>query len=235
MKKLAEALDLDLEELTRLHHRRENRESLVSFYASALRHYLEGDQDALLATLARLGGIKATKQEKALLELLFKARAEVRALKVSDSTIAKLAKAIDGSGEWKGEVLFVLALCHEAREETLLMSRAYQEAAKELEDLGAFKKAIKALLNHVAAENLLHPKKKYLNEYQHIYRRAKKVKSHSTAGMALLNISHEYHDIGAFALALANVNRAILLLEKQKQGRPYFLALAQSSRLTILV
>lgn len=227
MKTLPEVLDMDLEDLTRLHLRREDRSTLLGFYASALRHYLEGDVASLKAAMARLDAVQASVEEKKILRLLFKARVEIRSRAVKEDTLTALELAVRTAGDWRGELHFVAALAYEAHERTKEASLAYQKAVTELEDIGAKKKAVKAMLNHVAAENLLQPKKRFLTQYQHVYALAKKAKNHSTAGMALLNIADDYHELGAHRLSLSHINRALAHLERQKQGRSYFLALAQ--------
>lgn len=226
MKTLVKILDADLEELTELHLRRTERRSVFGFYVSALRHYLEGDRGFLAQTLARLPEAEGDAADKEIAGMLIEARLAVRAGEVADSIVKKLEAKLPSAGDWTGEMQFVLALCHEIRGEKRPMSARYQQASVTLADLGARRKAVKALLNHVAAESAQHPERHHLREYEYIYRQAKRVKNYSTAAVALLNISHEYHDIGALQLALSHVNRAIVLLDRQKQGRSYFLALA---------
>lgn len=226
MKTLVKILDADLEELTELHLRRMERRSVMGFYVSALRHYLEGDRGFLAQTLARLNEAVGEAADREIVRALVEARLAVRAGNVSDEHLQKLQAMLPKAGDWEGEICFVIALCHEARGEEKLMSSRYQQAAVLLADLGARRKSVKALANHVAAESNLHPERRYLREYEYVYRQAKKSKNFSTAGVALLNISHEYHDLGALQLALSHVNRAIALLDRQKHGRSYYLALA---------
>jgi tetratricopeptide (TPR) repeat protein len=226
MKTLVKILDADLDELMELHLRRSDRRAVIGFYTSALRHYLEGDRGYLAQTLARLPEAEGDAEDKKIARILIEARLAVRAGSVSEEQVKALEAILANSGDWAGEVQFVLALCHEARGEKRQMSARYQQSAVTLSDLGARKKAVKALLNHVAAESAQHPDRHHLREYEYVYRQAKRVKNFSTAAVALLNISHEYHDIGALQLALSHVNRAVALLDRQKQGRSYYLALA---------
>lgn len=221
---LAKILDADLEELTELHLRRADRATALGFYVSALRHFLEGNIAYLNKTLERLG--ETNFPEKDLLARLVRARVAVHYEKVGDDTITALEAALPSAGAWRAEVIFVIALCHEARNELKLMSRRYQEAAAALEEAGARKKAVRALLNHVVAESNIHKDRKFLRDYEFVYRQAKKAKVFSAAAVALMNISYEYRELGALTLSLSHVNRALALLERQKHGRSYYLALA---------
>jgi hypothetical protein len=220
---LRKILDADLEDLQEIHMSRVERFSSIGFYASVLRHYLADERELLERCIDRL--LKAKFPEHDCLTLLAQARLEVRRGTVTRERIQELASLALPEG-WEGECFYVQALSYEALEDTKNMSLFYLRASEELHKIGAEKKSVKALLNHVAAECRLDPDKKPIPHFEYVYRRAKKAKAFSTAAVCLLNISREYQTLGALTLALSYIQRAVTLLDRQKQTRSYFLAIA---------
>lgn len=227
MKKLTlkAVFDADLDELVKLHLTRVERSSLEGFYVSVVRHYLENHPVLLEKALARIPSL-GFGPVGGLVAALTAARLEITGGKVSPACFERLLGYLHEFPEWDGELLFVLALCFETNGDRHEMSRAYLSSAEAFRAQGVSTKAVRALLNHVAAESQLHGERSYLSEYNHVFREAMKVKAHSTAAVARLNASYEYAGNGAWRVALSYVNRALALLSRQKGSRSWFLALA---------
>jgi tetratricopeptide (TPR) repeat protein len=244
MVSLTKILNADLHEIVAMHLSREERSTFGGFYVSLLKHYLTNDVTALEKLLARIESGKsadaATKfklsdGDTRILSALGRARLASRRGNVSETELAALLETMPDEGALRGEFFYVLALCFESLNRVREMSDAYLAASQELRKCGVHSKAVKALFNHISAEHRLHPTKKFLSEFQFCYREAKKHKVHSTAAMALVNISREYQLIGGFELALRNVNRAILLLDRQRYARSYYLALAHRAHVLLVM
>ena len=167
------------------------------------------------------------------LSVLGRARFAARKGSCGEGELRDLLEYIPEAGPLRGEFFFVLALCFESMNRVREMSDAYLAASQEFKRAAVHGKSVKALFNHLAAEHRLHPEKKFLHDFQFCYREAKKHKVHSTAGMALVNLSREYQVMGAFDLALKFVNRALALLDRQRYARSHFLALAHRSHVLL--
>lgn len=235
MLQIKRVLDADFDEIVSLHLGREGRRTLEGFYVSVLRHYFSGDTDALARLIERVGESELPLGEKEMLVAVGRGRMAARRRACGEKEIRALREAMPADGPWRAELHYVLALCFESMDRTREMSEAYLRAARELKACGVARKSVKALFNHIAAEHSLHPGRKFLAEFQHCYREAKRAKAQGTAGMALVNISREYQLIGAFDAALRYVNRALALFGRQRFGRSYFLALAHRAHVLYLM
>lgn len=225
---LAKVLNADLEELLELRLSRAERHNALGYYVSILSHFLSGEKELLERCIQRL--LKSNLPERDFLCLFAQTRLEIRKGEITKARLAELEEIVVPP-EWEGEKLYIMALGYERLEESKLMSIYYQRASRALSLIGAEKKAVKADLNHISAECWLDPDKKPIPMYEMLYRKAKKAKVFSTAAIALSNISREYQTLGALDVSLSYIQRALVLLDRQKHSRSYFLVIAQRAHI----
>lgn len=235
MVSMPKILCADLHDIVSIHLSREERSTFNGFYVSVLKHYLTNDVPGLEKLLPRIEASKLGAEEKRILTVLGRARLAARKGACGEDELRDLLEFQPEEGILRGEFFYVLALCFESMNRVREMSDAYHAASQAFRASGVNAKAVKALFNHISAEHRLHPERKFLSNFQFCYREAKKYKVHSTAAMALVNISREYQVIGGFDLALKYVNRALALLDRQRYARSYFLALAHRSHVLLVM
>ncbi len=233
MMSMSRILNADLTEIVDMHLKREERTSFAGYYVSIMKHFYVNDTEALASLLERIKVANMKPDEKATLLALGKARYATCIENCTEETFEDLLGTMPDSGIFRGEFYFVIAQCFEVMGRLREMSDAYLESYKTFKESGVHGKSVKALFNHIAAEHSLHPGKKFLSDFQFLYREAKKHKVHSTAAMALVNISREYQLIGGHELALKYVNRSLALLDRQRYARSFFLALAHRAHVLV--
>ncbi len=126
---------------------------------------------------------------------------------------------------YKGDSLFVAAMGFETINDQIAAKQMYQLAAQELNAIGAYRKALKAFHNFVAAESRIHPESNNTVEWHMIYKKARKLKDRVCAASALNNLAREYQIMGSFKTALKYSTKALSLMGENKNTLNYFLTL----------
>lgn len=138
-------------------------------------------------------------------------RFQIRDRSVCETTIKQIIDLAESESDWRAEAYFVCAMAYTHIERHDLAKGLFLSASNCFEEMGAKRKAVKSLLNHLVAESNVNPERKLIVDYHHLAERAKAVGEFGMAGLAFLNISREYHLIGACEIALEYCNRAMEL------------------------
>jgi len=179
-----------------------------------------------------LAGPKCMLPEKELLESLTLLRTAIRERRCSEPE--GTLRFAENFPAWLGEIHFVVALAFETLENHEKSKLHYRIAADELARIGAKRKALKADMNHLAADSCIEPdSKRLIADYLFGYRQARKLKEFGIAGTVLNNVSREYHRIGAYAMALKFSNRAVALLERDFGTLHYYLAIVHRAHVLL--
>lgn len=210
--------------------------SRMALYCESLQAYLAGDIARLERSHERWVSLLLGEAHPEVLvaEKIVRLRLQIRRRSIDADLVRAFELQIDSMpAEWKGEAAFVCAMAHETLDRPDLSGPLYKRAALLLEELGARRKAVKADLNAIVALSRAEPARKLLAEYDHVYRKAKKIRHRGVAGVALLNVSREYQCIGAHKAALRLCNQALALLRQDVGTLPYFLAIVHRCHLLI--
>jgi hypothetical protein len=115
--------------------------------------YLKGEIDLLEALIdEHCVHLAQWTREGCPLEITLRLRLETRKCKIQETTLDACLSFIEGSGPWKGELLFIVANAYGIMGMHSKAAICYLRSSRILEEGGSFKNAIRALLNHVASE-----------------------------------------------------------------------------------
>lgn len=228
---LLSLLEASLEELFLMKLRIPESDYFLSFYAGVLIHFLQSEEEQLADLIRTLDSSRLSKEEFAFLSQVSSVRLEILQQSVKAKTLESLIELAEQDLVRSGEILFVLGMAFEENRDHVRMKDFYGKAVPRLAAMGAHKKSVKSLLNSVAAESRIHPRKKLIAEYYFTYRAALKAGAMGVAGTCLLNISREYQLIGALSTALKYCNRSIAISRRDFGSRAYFLSIAHRCHL----
>ncbi len=225
-----ELVDLSLSEL--LLKRHSLRTASLRYYANVLVNYLQGKLDRLernLQDLAELAGSEQLPKDFAnALKEIVQIRIEIR--KNSRSyykwiQIERKFRFACREDRFRGEFFFLLAFAYGYCDENELALENYAKSIPEFERIGAKKKSLKSLQNHIATDACINTDSDFIVEYHHVLQLAEQQNIPETAGLAAMNIAHAYHGKGAIELAFEYINRALRFLEKQHGLAHFYMAL----------
>ncbi len=192
-------------------------------YFDVLQAYLRGHTEELRILVESFERDAHSKPDFEICSRLSKIRWMLRDHSLVLSDLELLAKFGD-EPVWGAEVHFVLALGYGQLLDYENEGRSFLQAYLRFKTLGARRKAIKSLQNHVAALSSQHPDKHFLPELTLLHQEAKRCGEWGMAGLALLNMSREYQKVGARALALKLSHRSLAFLRKDLGSIHYYLA-----------
>lgn len=198
------------------------------FYLDVMISYLKGDMDSLRA-LADTIGIRDSEKAAATLRLQIRMRSIEENLLKDCMHLAETTNNLT----WRGELYFIMALAYEVEANDERARDFFKISSEILELAGCKRKSIKAFANYIAAETRIYPEKKLIVEYDYVYRKAKYLKEFGVAGMALNNISREYHRAGALNLALKTVTHALVYLRQDFGSLHFFLTVVHRAHVLL--
>ncbi len=199
--------------------------SIESIYLSGMIYYLCGDIETLSRHIENIS--LGQSQEQDAIKALLGLRLEIRKHEIQLTTLEKIRNLQFGFSELEGEKHFVLGYAYDIIKNDVLCKEHFALAYQIFHRQQIHRKAVKALHNVVAAESRIAPKSNYTAKYFTVFRMAKKVKETAIAGAALLNISREYVEVGAFEAALKYSNFAIKYLKDQPASVDYYMIVVQ--------
>lgn len=133
----------------------------------------------------------------------------------------------------KGEYAFIVAQAYGKNDYHREAYDWYCLAYASLKKIGAFKKAVKTLLNLVATKSRIDAHKNYILDYQYVADQALEYDCKVVAGICLLNISVEQRKFGAYELSLESIHQALEYLKEDKGADHFFTALVHRCHLFI--
>jgi hypothetical protein len=198
---IALILDAELEELFKLKLTKQSSLQPFQQYIEILIAFFKGDND-LLANLASDSGTPLS-----FFNQLGQVRLNIRTRKIDQPLLSQLLQAAKNrenfEGMFYGEALILAAKSYSVISDYPKAQKYYQQAYQELSIVGAHKKSLRALLNEVAVESKITPKKKLIFEYSYIAKQALELGQNTVASICYLNISREYHLLKAYDLAFS--------------------------------
>jgi tetratricopeptide (TPR) repeat protein len=220
---LIKIFDSDLDELLLLRSQPFESEA-VEAYLEVMIDYLSGNR-AGLETAIKTFEARDDDAIWRLLSRVTQARLQIRTLDFDTALFSELEKLARTHGEWQGEVAFILSNKAAAEKDHAAEKKHALNAWKAFKKQKASRKAVRALMNYVAAQSYLEPEKHYLRDHTFIYREAKRAGDRTSIGVSLLNLSKEYQRLGAHTAALKHAQRAVAVLSKNSGNLSYYFAL----------
>ena len=202
---------------------------LLEYYSRVLIAYLRSDRADLRLRLGELDSLAFP--EHALLSALVSTRIGIRERRIDSQILQRLVELSAQSSIWEGEGFFVSAMAYEVMEENSKSKEYYRRAAAALDRNGSHRKALTARLNRVVAVSRQNPERKMILEYQHLASQARRLREPGISGVCYLNISREYHRMGAAASALRHAHKALVSLRSDRGCLQYDLALVHRAQL----
>ena len=117
------------------------------------------------------------------------------------------------NSQLEAEKKFILGIGFLRINENLYARDYFQKAYRELDAVGAKKKALKALMNMVVAESRINNKKRLIGDYELIAEKAKEIDDKIIEGICMHNVSKEFQRVGGFELALKYANHSVKLMK----------------------
>lgn len=195
----------------------------LELYRQSMLAFHRGDINAL-------ENIKNSAQDFSEISTLIELR---RGILKRDFTQAKLVQLFESSpqGPWKGEFLILCAAAFESINDFVTARKLHIEAVPALEAIGAFGKSLRSRSNAIANLSCIEPERKMLAEYNAIYREARKLRQNDIMATTLLNLSREYHRMGAHKMALKTCHRSIAANRGNAGTLIYFLAIVSRAHI----
>lgn len=200
------------------------QDEITSWYFQIQLNYLQSDLDGLKRLQRELP------QELTILETLLRARIALKEKKASEKILKEL-ETLSSDEQWAGEVRFVQAAIAIELGNNESAKKYSLSAYQNLKRVGARKKAVRSLMNALAAESRIFPEKHFIPDLFHILREAKQAKDITSISNTLMNISREYQKLGAYRLSLKYANQALAKIQAHAGNKTYFLALAHRAYL----
>ena len=227
---LIEILESDLNGLLAMRGRRFSCDE-ANFYYPILLAYLTGDLPALFQATEKVVQLSRSKPELEPLVALGRLRYQIRTRMIDPKLIFATEEQAKKANLWQGELHFALSNAYAAQENHELARDHSLASARALKEMGARKKAVRALMNAISSESCFRPEKHYLADLHFIYRRAKESGDLISVGNTLINLSREYQKLGLYAAALKYAHRAIAVFSKNAGGIDYHLALTHRAHI----
>jgi tetratricopeptide (TPR) repeat protein len=221
-----EILQSPLQRLTELRLEGNFEDDTQKNYLSILIHYLSSEPEALEKLLSTLN-------PKSEIAVIGKLRLQ-NMLQVFDEHQLRLIREIIHSDSlWNAEAAFALGMTYLRFKKNIEARDTFQMAYRKLTDIGAHKKAVKALLNIVVSESRMDNTKRLIQDYQVVANRAKSVECREVEGICYQNISKELQLLGFFDLALRYSHQAIDLQEAGADTVHYYETILQRCHVLI--
>ena len=228
----AKWIEASLEELSEAHFSGFEEDSPLAGYSEVLFRYLGGDISGLGKLTPRLAEKSGLGWEWELVSKLQQLRLAVRERKLSFDDCRPALEFAETSGQWAGEIFFVVGLACDVLNRQEDAQKYFAKAAQKLEEIGAHRKALLSRFNSLVSISHIEPERKMIVDYQRLYRRARGLRDNYLAGLMLINISREFQNIGAIRSALRYVTRALAHLRRGHLGTvTYYMALVHRADL----
>lgn len=136
--------------------------------------------------------------------------------------LSRLENSIGEMNEWDGEIAFVSGLACWSINDNHRAFKNFQCAYKKLWELGAKKKAVKALMNVVVSESRVDNTKRCITSYEFVKDKAQEIGDKVIAGICYHNMAKEYLKLNSAELSLKYSNHALELLQVDRGAIHYY-------------
>lgn len=182
-------------------------------YAQILLAYMKAEDEQLANLVDECDDLS--------IRLLATIRHQILTNSVEVEIIEKLERLLPSPSDWQGEIAFTLGLAYLENEETRHALRCFKFANKHLWDLGARRKAVRALLNIVITDSKNPKTNKGIPGFEFVKEKAVEVGDDIIAGICSHHISKEHFKNKDFESSLKHINEALDLLSSDR-GTPHF-------------
>ncbi len=214
----------DLKEIYFLHRTEEE----IFLYLEVLIAYFEGDVDTIYKVSKHENISEVVFNLSLLRASVVKQQVDIDLLNI----LEKKVKLLD-STFWKAETYFVIAWSFRELGSYHNGAVYFQKAYKALWNIGAKKKAVKSLLNHVVCQTHLDSSKRYLNDFQYLHKKAIEVQDPIVQGLCELNMGREYRILKSYDLAQTYIYNSVELLEGDRGNNNYYFAILERALLNL--
>lgn len=188
-----------------------------------LKLYVEVLHAYLLSDASELDVL--SKNTKGDLRDITELRKQIVTKTVSSAFLEELEVGLENRGRWKGEYAFVMGIAYWALQQNQEALKAFQKSYTALWEIGAKKKAVKALMNVVVSEDRIDNKKKCISSYEFVKEKALEVGDRVVAGLCYHNMAKEYLKLGGAELSLKYSHLAVDHLGDDKGVNHYYEAI----------
>ncbi len=191
------------------------------FYLQTLISYFSGNVNFL----ARISS-NSVSLPKINLNSLALFRQKIFFKQVEKNDIEKMKLTLSHIGIWQGEVFNLMARTCENLGQEASAVQFYNLAKRHAHKHNFIKKSLLMEMNAIAAESRIKGGIDSLLMYFNVAAKAERAKYPLVQAIALMNVSRELGEVGAFRLSLKYCNLALSQMQENIGSQPYFLLIA---------
>lgn len=206
----------------------EEETKLVVLYAKIMNAYFQSDLETLIILLNKTGSLRELSPFHEDIHNLTKLRSHLKTTNNLEEIEKVTAPKLDF---FSCEYSFIKGFSASRRADHLTAKKYFLKAYKQYAKVGTKKKSILALQNYVSAETHLNPTKRMIPERQMLLKKSLEVNAKGVAGLASLDLSLEYEEIGATQMAIDFARQATRLLESHTETYQHGCALIHHARI----
>lgn len=184
-----------------------------ALYAQVLIAFLKADEEALFTLSEECQHTQA--------KLLASLRHQIITNNIDTDLLEKLEKLLPLASDWQGEIAYTMGLAYLESDEYTHALRCFKLANKRLWDIGARKKAVKALLNIVLTEARSSKIQRGIAGFEFVREKAVEVGDDVLTGICYYHIAKEHFKNQDFEASLKSSNQALDSLSAER-STPYF-------------
>jgi len=206
----------------------EEETKLVVLYAKIMNAYFQSDLETLINLLNKTGSLRELSSFHEDIHNLTQLRYYLKTTNNLEEIEKVTAPKLDF---FSCEYSFIKGFSASRRADHMTAKKCFLNAYKQYAKIGAKKKSILSLQNYVSAETHLNPTKRMIPERQMLLKKSLEVNAKAVAGLASLDLSLEYEEIGATQMAIDFARQAIRLLESHTETYQHGCALIHHARI----
>ena len=143
---------------------------------------------------------------------------------ITESCVDKMATPKEMDVETKAEYAFLLGKAYEKLNANIKAKNQYHLAFVTFKNLDSGRKAIQAFFKFISISGKINPKKNLVFDYESLAERAINLGAFDIAGTCFLYISRELYSLGSLDLAMKNINKALMQLERAGKCEVFYSA-----------
>ena len=232
---LVEVIDSELSDLLAMRGRRFETPS-AELYSSMMLAYFGGEIEPLsrllvdAQKLAELGKWENPSDSKNLYACCL-LRLQILKKNLDPALLKALLKTQNEQYQsdpvWRAESLSLIAYAYDLLGDHVSCRDLNLKAHHLLNSVGAKRKAVRMLANHVAAQSRIEPDRHYIPDLLYLMKMARKAREVTTMALTMTHLSREYQRLGAWDVALNYATKAVATSSKNAGNITYYQTLVQ--------
>lgn len=213
-------LILDLE-LSQKNH----NEKVALLYAKVMNAYYHSELETL-----NLLAQKIDESKDLIISQIINFRIKLRKGNITEDIVHSLEKCKNES-IWDGEIDFILGFYYSRQCDHESAKKSFLSAYSNYKEYSCLKKSMLSLQNYLTAECHLNPNKRMIPERKLLLKKSIEANALNTAGMASMDLSMEYEEIGALEMSLTCAKDALKYMSGHEETYQYGCVLVHYTRL----